>query len=156
MKRAIPFKNYELKIRRLSVHEQPPGYGSAITQPQDVAGIARELIGDNAQESFIALLLDIKNRVVGVTEVARGAVDGCGVDVRQVFRVAIAVGASALVVAHNHPSGDCTPSDVDRRLTERIKKAADLLGIPLLDHVIVSDTGFKSLQTLGFFQTNHS
>lgn len=132
-------KNYELRIRRIPVAEEPVGYQTAITDRQTVERLAKTLIGDSAQEVFLAFSLDIKNRVIGYTEVGRGGVDGCAVDLRQIFRMALILGASNIVVAHNHPSGDPTPSSEDKILTKRVAEAAKLLGLPLLDHVIVTN-----------------
>ena len=135
-------KNYTLHVQRVAVEEQQVGCGQKITCPEVVAALARGLIGQEAQECFIVFALDVQNRVQGYSEVARGSIDSCGVDIRQVFRVPLILGASSIVVSHNHPSGDPTPSGEDLRLTTRIKEAGRLIGLPLIDHVIVSDTGF--------------
>jgi DNA repair protein RadC len=83
--------------------------------------------------------------IIGYTETARGSIDRCPVDPRCVFRAAITAGALAIIVAHNHPSGDRSPSREDRRLTERLRAGTELLGIGLLDHVIVTKTKFRSV-----------
>jgi DNA repair protein RadC len=142
-------KNFELKVRRVQVGEGGAPYGKAIREPADVADIARRIIGDNAQESFVVFILDIRNRVVGFTEAARGSIDACPVEPRTVFRTAVALGASAIIVAHNHPSGELTPSREDIDLTKRLKAAAELLGIAFLDHVVVTDAGTASLRERG-------
>lgn len=91
----------------------------------------------------------MKNRVLGFTIAAVGAIDSCPVDPRTVFRAAVALGASGIVASHCHPSGDPTPSKDDIELTKRLKAAGDLLGIQLLDHVIVTDTARVSLRERG-------
>ena len=144
-------KNYELRIRRIPVAEEPAGYGTAIAAQTDIERLARAIIGDCAEERFIAFSLDIKNRVMGYSEIGRGSVDGCAVDIRQVFRSALIVGASNLAIAHNHPSGDSTPSTEDRRVTERIADAGKLIGMPLIDHVIVTDASSYSFASHGGF-----
>ncbi len=140
---------YEIKKARVALQEAKSPYGIALSSPSHVAEAAQALIGDSAQEHFLVFHLDCKNKVIGYTEAARGGLDSCPVDPRCVFRACIAAGASALVVAHNHPSGHCTPSAEDKRLTERLKKSAELLGLILLDHVIVSDEAHLSFAERG-------
>ncbi len=142
-------KNYELRVRRVKLADAGAPYGERVRAPDDVARIAQVLIGDCAQELFLVFHLDIKNRVLGFSEIGRGGIDVCPVDARAVFRTAIALGASALIAAHCHPSGDPTPSTDDIALTERLKAAGELLGIPILDHVIVTDTSTVSLSERG-------
>ena len=91
----------------------------------------------------------MKNRVLGFTIAAVGAIDSCPVDPRTVFRTAVALGASGIVASHCHPSGDPSPSHEDIELTKRLKAAGDLLGIQLLDHVIVTDTARVSFRERG-------
>ena len=142
-------KNFEIKVKRVAVGEGTEPYGASVRCPDDVSRIAQKLIGDSAQERFIVIHLDIRNRVIGFSEAARGSIDSCPVDMRSVFRTAVAVGASGIVCSHCHPSGNCTPSTDDILLTRRLKEAGELLGIPLLDHVIVSDSGTASLRERG-------
>ena len=142
-------KNYELRVRRVNLADAGAPYGERVRAPDDVARIAQLLIGDSAQELFYVFHLCIKNRVLGFSEVARGGIDVCPVDARAVFRTAIALGSSGLIAAHCHPSGDPTPSREDIELTERLKAAGELLGIPVLDHVIVTDTSTVSLAERG-------
>jgi DNA repair protein RadC len=91
------------------------------------------------RERFVVVLLDIKNRPRQMLTVAEGSVDGCAVDLREVFAPAVRERASSILVAHNHPSGDPTPSAQDVQLTDRLTQAGQLLGIQVLDHLIVSD-----------------
>jgi len=142
-------KNFELKVKRVQVGEGGAAYGCSIREPSEAARLAQLLIGDSAQERFLVFLLDVKNHVLGYHEAGRGSIDSCPVDPCVVFRTAVAVGASAILVAHNHPSGDETPSREDIVLTKRLKAAADLLGIALLDHVVVTDIGTVSLRERG-------
>jgi DNA repair protein RadC len=132
-------RNYELKIRRIQVSEAIEPYGTKITEPGHVADIARSLIGDAAEEHFFAFMLDIRNRIVGFSEVARGSIDACSVDARSVFRTAVITGASSLAICHNHPSGKPAPSTQDIALTKRLVDCGQLLGLPIIDHVIVTD-----------------
>lgn len=98
-----------------------------------------------AQEVFLVLGLDMRNGVVIEVEVARGHLTGVDVHPREVFRPLIRAGAAAGVCAHNHPSGDPTPSPQDLRLTERLREVGEMVGIPLVDHVVLADGGATSI-----------
>ena len=128
--------------RRLVEAEQPPG--APVRGGSDVAQIVRESVRHTKQESFFALLLDARHRVIGFRVVSTGGLQSAPVHPREVFGPAIREGAAAMVVAHNHPSGDPTPSDEDRRITERLREVGQLIGIELLDHVVVGDRRFYS------------
>ena len=94
-----------------------------------------------ASESFLVVLLSANNEVIGVHEAHRGVLTGVDVHPREIFRPAILGGAAAIVVAHNHPSGSAQPSAEDVALTRRLREAGELLGIPVLDHLIVPARG---------------
>lgn len=132
-------KLLELKSKRVRVAEPSSPYGTPIKEPSMAAELAERLLDGDERESFLVFLLDIRNKVIGYVEAAKGGIDNCPVDLRMVFREAVHVGASAVIVAHNHPSGDTTPSSEDIALTRRLEKAGELLGIPVLDHVVVGD-----------------
>ena len=100
------------------------------------------------QEEFLIAILDTKLIVRRVVRITRGTLDASLVHPREVFRPAIADCASALLLIHNHPSGDCTPSRQDREVTARLKQAGELLGINVIDHVIVGDRKAVSLAEL--------
>lgn len=102
-------------------------------------------------EIFVVLALDSKNRVQALHHVARGSVNSVEVQPREVFGPCIREGAAAAIVAHNHPSGDPQPSPDDRRLTGRLRQAGEILGIPLLDHLIVGRGTYVSLADRGLF-----
>ena len=98
----------------------------------------------------MVLMLDTKNRVIGINTVSVGILDSALVHPREVFKPAILCNASSIILAHNHPSGDPSPSFEDQRVTKRIKEAGDLLGIEVLDHVVVGEQGrFCSLKERG-------
>ncbi|MCA9002255.1 MAG: DNA repair protein RadC [Planctomycetes bacterium] len=99
------------------------------------------------REVFVVLLLDVQNRLQGEALVSVGTLTSSLVHPREVFRQAIAQGAAAVIVAHNHPSGDPDPSQADREVTRRLIRAGQLLGIPLLDHVVVGEGRFASLRS---------
>ncbi len=97
------------------------------------------------QELFIALALDVRNGVLAEIEVARGGLTGVEVHPREVFRPLIRMSAAAVIVSHNHPSGDPRPSPEDLALTDRLRKVGELVGIPILDHVIVAGPEYVSM-----------
>jgi DNA repair protein RadC len=97
------------------------------------------------REVFHALLLDGRNRLRAEVRVSEGTLTTALVHPREVFAPAIRLGAAALVLAHNHPSGDPTPSSEDVVLTERLRQAGELIGIRVLDHVVIGQAGYVSL-----------
>jgi DNA repair protein RadC len=98
-----------------------------------------------SQEVCVVIALDVRNAVVGEVEIARGWLNGVEVHPREVFRPLIRMAAAGAVVAHNHPSGELEPSEADVELTRRLRAVGDVIGIPIVDHVIVADTGYRSL-----------
>lgn len=110
----------------------------------DVASMIRAAISSDPRECFVAVLLNAKNRVIGLHEVSVGIADSAPVHPREVFTAAVVLSATAIVIAHNHPSGDVQPSDADRQVTLRLKQAGELLGIQVLDHVIVGTDRYYS------------
>jgi DNA repair protein RadC len=89
------------------------------------------------QESALVILLSSRMRILGHREVGRGSTSSCPVDVKEIFRAALMGGACAFILCHNHPSGSVEPSPEDLAVTGQVQVAADLLGIPMLDHIIV-------------------
>jgi len=132
------------------VREGPPG--NTMTKPSDVAGIARAIIGPDAdREKFIVLFLDARNRVTGSEIVGVGTLNASLVHPREVFKAAILKSAAAVILAHNHPSGDVTPSRDDLDLTDRLVKAGQIIGIDVLDHLIIGGDEFLSFKERGLF-----
>lgn len=128
--------------RRITEARYRPG--QVVRDGRCVARMVRDVVRGARQEQFFALLLDARHRILGLRMVSAGGMLGTVVQPRDVFALAIREGAAALVVAHNHPSGDATPSDDDRRVTERLQAAAELLGVGLLDHLVVGAEQFFS------------
>ena len=98
------------------------------------------------QEHFVVLYLNTRHNVLAVQTVHIGSLNGVDIHPREVFRGAIMAGAHSIIIAHNHPGGDPTPGTDDLKVTERLRKVGDLLGIPVLDHVIVTVDHFTSLR----------
>jgi len=116
-------------------------YGSHARMAGAVAGLLRPHLENETAERFVALLLNGKHRVMGFAEVSRGTLTASLVHPREVFAPAIRELAAALIVAHNHPSGDPEPSQEDIEVTKRLHEAGKILGVPLLDHIIVGMGG---------------
>lgn len=133
--------------RRLS--ERRLENGSCIRGPEDVFRHFHARLRDTPHEQFHLLLLDGRHRVLREVMASRGTLTASLVHPREVFRPAIREGAAALVVVHNHPSGDPGPSLEDREVTRRLVQAGALLGVPLLDHVVVAERGWVSLRREG-------
>ena len=115
----------------------------------DAAKLVVPQYGSLPVEQFGVLLLDTKHRLVRMTRVSVGTLDASVVHPREVFRAAVAANAAAIVLFHNHPSGDPAPSDDDVALTKRLIRAGDLMGISVLDHVIVAENSYASLRERG-------
>lgn len=129
--------------------------GEIISNAQAVSNIVNEILNmeseiDRDREHFFCIGLNAKNKVQFIDLVSLGTLTGSLVHPRETFRLAVSKGIASIVVAHNHPSGDTTPSRDDIAVTERLKKAGEILGIQVLDHVITgSDTQFTSLKEQG-------
>jgi DNA repair protein RadC len=113
--------------------EQRPQIG----QPRDAVAICRALVGDREAEQFGVLFLDTRHRLIAAETLFTGTIDGAAVYPRDVAKRALVLNAAAVVLTHNHPSGDPEPSEADRSITLRISKALGLLDIRLLDHVVI-------------------
>lgn len=116
---------------------------------RDAAEFLVPQFGTRPVEQFGVILLDTKHRLLRTTVLSVGTLDASIVHPREVFRAAASAGAAALVLFHNHPSGDPTPSADDIALTRRMMQAGDLMGITVLDHVIISESRFCSLKDHG-------
>ncbi len=117
-----------------------------ITCAKDVYELMKEKLVDLKQEVFVVLYLDTKNHVLKEEIVTKGTLDSSLIHPREVFRGAIKEGAHSVIVVHNHPSGDPAPSEEDKRITEKLLSAGELLNIEVLDHVIVGRNGFYGFE----------
>lgn len=141
----ITTRRYTFEVVRDATAEYHPSVGS----PREAADIARHVIGSELSEVVITLMLDARHQVMGYTEVSRGTVNASRLTPRDVFLPAILANSAAVVVAHGHPSGVCTPSAADHRVTRALREAGELLGLPLLDHLIVTDSTHFSFRDEG-------
>ncbi|HFC09703.1 MAG TPA: JAB domain-containing protein [Chloroflexi bacterium] len=122
-----------------------------ITAPEDAAALLLYEMSGLEQEHLRALLLDTRHQVLKMHDVVRGSVNSAQVRIAEIFREAVRVNAVALILAHNHPSGDPTPSADDIALTRQAQEAGRLLDIAVLDHLIIADNRFVSLKARGLF-----
>lgn len=106
---------------------------------------------DPCKEHFHVLFINSRRKITGIHLIAVGILDQVVIHAREVFKPAILANAQAIIVVHNHPSGDTTPSEPDIKITRELRNAGQLLRIEVLDHIIVSDTGHTSLRALGYF-----
>lgn len=113
-------------------------------EPKVIYNLLRNVIGNEAQENVVVVLLNNKLHITGLSTVSVGTIDASIVAPREVFRPAILANAAGIIIAHNHPSGECKPSDEDRELTKKIYEAGELLCIKVLDHVVIGDGEYYS------------
>ena len=112
-----------------------------ISSPRDVSEYIEQVfkLSIQAEEVMVMLVLDIKNNVIGAFEVSRGSLNTSIVHPREIFKRALLLNAASIILAHNHPSGDTTPSREDINITKRLVEGGKILGIEVLDHIIVGD-----------------
>ena len=127
----------------------PPSGRPQVTSPEDAYAIVAPLLSGRDREHCLLVNLDTKHRLLAVATVSIGTVDHTFMGPREIFREALLAGASAVFLAHNHPSGDPTPSADDRQVTRRLAQAGATLGVDVLDHVVVGAEEFVSLARLG-------
>ena len=138
---------YSLKL----IKEKSVRYPAEKVQDSSSAEkVLRAYLEDKDCEHMVVLLLDAANNMIGLSTVAVGGVSGLNTGLRDVFKAAIVARASGIILGHNHPSMDCTPSKEDIHFTEKAIEAGRLLGIPVVDHIIIS-SGFKA-STYSFMQ----
>lgn len=118
---------------------------SPVRGPEDVFRRMAPRLRDLPQEEFHALLLNTRHRVLREVAVTRGILDASLIHPREVFRQAVVEGAAAVILVHNHPSGDPTPSAEDHAVTRQLAEAGRALGIPVLDHVVVGVEGYATV-----------
>lgn len=120
-----------------------------VTRPQDACDYLKLQFAGLEHESFRAMFLDNRHRLIELAELFRGTIDGAAVYPREVAKTALQFNAAAVILAHNHPSGVCEPSDADRRITRRVKDALSLLDIRVLDHIVVGGNDTYSFSENG-------
>lgn len=150
MARIKKLKFEDNYIREVNVHYRTTtNERISIKAPWQVADFVRSVMTDNSREHCVALYLDASNQIASYSIISIGGANSAPLAPREVFQRAVLVGALSIVLSHNHPSGGLEPSPQDREVTERMKEAGRIMGIQILDHVIVTDLGFRSLNEAG-------
>lgn len=144
------------KMETTTIREVNVQYGkkrvvkySTITSAASATIFLRKVAPNNSQEHVIALYLDGAHTPIGYSVVSTGLASSCPIHPREVFQRAVLLGACALILAHNHPSDNCDPSEEDKKVTKQIQEAGKTLGIKVLDHIVFSDSSFYSFQENG-------
>lgn len=129
----------------------PKSQRQKITSSSTAADIFRSTMAEHIEynEGFYILLLNNSNDVLGISKISEGGPTGCTVDIVMILQRAILAHSKAIILAHNHPSGQLTPSQVDKNITKKIKTASELLDIRTLDHLIITNESYLSFADTG-------
>lgn len=120
-----------------------------INSSQSVFDIMQPVIGELGHEEFWIIYLNNSNKVLQKNQLSKGGITGTLVDVRLAFKMALEVGAVGIILAHNHPSGTLKPSEADKQITQKLKKAGESLDIKILDHLIITENAYFSFADEG-------
>lgn len=131
--------------------KESAGVLSMMTSPQAIAAYYMEDMRHKSQEELILLMLNGKNRRIGEQMISRGTVNGSMITPREIFLEALRHHAVSIVLLHNHPSGDPSPSEEDHVLTVRVWEVGELMGLPLLDHIVIGDRCYYSFKERGIY-----
>ena len=155
MVRMIKYRTELTENKRVELEKEVskncPGLEYAIKSPDDAVTIGKEFlrIHEESEEYMHMICLNTKNKVIGVFEISHGNVNSSIVGTREVFQKALLANAVSIILLHNHPSGDCTPSREDIEVTKRLVEAGKLIGIEVLDHLVIADR-YCSLKEKGY------
>jgi DNA repair protein RadC len=144
LKKENKLKTHFIKLQ--IVKERPVEYSGKVTSAGVLGEMMTKIIGNDSSEGFYVIGVDVKNRVNFIHKIGCGSPSQVSVDVSEVFRAALLTNSVAVAVCHNHPSGDTEPSSEDVSITKRIKDAAKLLGIRFLDHIVVAESNYYSIE----------
>lgn len=135
---------FKLGEKALSGHKR---YGEEIETSEDVYNLLKNILRDKKKEHFKLLSLTSKNRLISIDDISVGTLDVSLVHPREVFHSAIQNSAASVILVHNHPSGDPSPSDNDISFTKTLVRAGKILGIEVVDHIIIGNTSFVNLKS---------
>jgi DNA repair protein RadC len=141
------FLNNLAEVKISYSHKVPASERSKVSCSRDAYNAAKVIIPDDQiehHEFFSILLLNRGNQILGFKSISEGGISGTITDIRLIFQAAIKANSSAIIAIHNHPSGNLHPSGADKKITQKIKEAGQLMDITLLDHLIVSAWGYTS------------
>jgi DNA repair protein RadC len=128
---------------------EPETINFDIKNPESVVKAIRASIKDKAKEHFKLILLNPRNKIIGISTISIGTLNASLVHPREVFKDAIMHSAASVVLAHNHPSGDPEPSEDDLKITKKLVESGKILGIEVLDHIVIGKNGFLSFKEKG-------
>lgn len=143
----VSFERIVLVKEKVGRYELPKKIGGPDQAYKAITAITS--VGEEAQEVFGVLILNIKNKIVAMHEISRGTLNSSMVHPREVFKPAVLHNAAAIICFHNHPSGDPEPSKEDIKITNRLIEAGKIIGIEIFDHIIVGDDRYVSLKERG-------
>jgi DNA repair protein RadC len=145
MKPRFSDRYHGLKCRVCLVMENPSVKPLEISGELDIYNLVKDEMVSSDREILLSVLLNGMNKIIGVENVAIGGLNSCTWIPRDILKSAILANAAGIVVCHNHPSGPLTPSPQDLEMTDLLVKAGEIVGIKVLDHLIVSHEGFRSI-----------
>lgn len=155
MVRVIKYKTRLTENKRVELDKEVstncPDLSYAIKSPDDAVTIGKEFmrIHEEPEEYMYMICMNTKNKIIGIFEISHGTVNASLVTPREVFQKALLANAVSIILMHNHPSGDCTPSRQDIEITTRLTEAGKVVGVEVLDHIIVGDR-YSSLKEKGY------
>lgn len=155
MVRMIKYRTRLTENKRVTLEKEVstnhPELSYAIKSPDDAATIGKEFmrIHEEPEEYMYMICMNVKNKIIGVFEISHGTVNASLVQPREVFQKALLANAVSIIVMHNHPSGDPTPSREDIEVTKRLVEAGKIVGVEVLDHIIIGDW-YSSLKEKGY------
>ena len=129
-------------VKEASLREQ---YGK-VSSPADVRALVQSIIGSNDRESFGVICLDTKNQPTNISIVSIGTLNSSMVHPREVFKTAILSNSAGIILFHNHPSGNTSPSNSDIEITKQLEEVGQIIGIKVIDHLIVAEEGYLSMK----------
>ena len=137
---------FEIGRRRIAVEAT---FRDKIKSSHDAYDIFRSVLNDKPYEEFWVLLLNRANKIIRKVMISEGGISGTVVDPKKIFKIALDSHASSIILGHNHPSGQLSPSDADSKITKKLVEAGKLLEIAVLDHLIIGESGFYSFADEG-------
>lgn len=144
-----PIKKTWRRVEVTTVREASPA-PYKIDGPDSLAKVLRMFIGEDPRENMVAAYLDTRHQMIALHTVSIGTADSTTCNPREILGPAVALSAVSIVIAHNHPSGDPTPSAEDIKFTERMRQACEIIGIPLLDHIVIGSQRYYAFSDCCF------
>jgi len=142
-KKISDFDKLKVRVELIRESNSPPR--PTIRSPQEVVNLVKDLDRKD-REHFLCIHLNTRSAIIGIEEVTIGSLNAAVVHPREIFKAAILNNATGIILVHNHPSGDCDPSEDDIEITKRLSKACEIMGIEALDHIIVGDGNYFSFK----------